>query len=112
MIACSCQVPETAKVLSGMKWNEGKKEIDDEKRNSEPSQFVSYYPKTLFPNARQMLFNVMNNINMHKMCKRKSNAKFLVSVLISLNEASDRQFPEESACKHRAEIADVHSHDS
>lgn len=78
------------------------------------SQVNSYhiYPKTLFPNARQMLFNVINNINMHKMCKRKSNAKFLVSVLISLNEASDRQFPEESACKHRAEIADVHSHDS
>jgi hypothetical protein len=63
--------PPSAGDSEGFEWNEEKKDIYDEKSNSETSQFVSYYPKTLFPNARQMLFNVINNINMHKMCKRK-----------------------------------------
>lgn len=69
-------------------------------------------PKSLFPNARQML-KVIKNINMHNMCQEKSQkVKCSMSVLISLDETADCQFPEESASKHRAEIADVHSHDS
>lgn len=68
-------------------------------------------PKSLFPNARQML-KVIKSSNMHKMRQIKSKVKCSMSVLIRLNETADRQFPEESASKHRAEIADVHSHDS
>lgn len=33
-------------------------------------------------------------------------------VLISLDVTSDRQFSEESSCKHRTEIANIHSHNS
>lgn len=68
-------------------------------------------PKSLLPNARQML-KVIKNSNMHKTHQRNSKVKCSMSVLISLNETADRQFPEESASKYRAEIADVHSHDS